>query len=95
MEFEAKVMYAIYWYQEEILGDPVLFQGLNETEKGIFINWIEDIIIDGFTSDVLYQYDTIIDIFNRKNPSYAGFISSTFPKLSVIQNLLNGCPKTY
>ncbi|MGD9679181.1 MAG: hypothetical protein AB7V16_12640 [Vulcanibacillus sp.] len=95
MEFEAKVMYAIYWYQEGIGEMPVLFNNLSPEEQSKFIKWIEDILAFGITSSNTNTYNILIKIFNDKNPSYANYISSNFPVLSVIQNLLSGCPKTF
>ncbi|KAB2868320.1 MAG: hypothetical protein F9K37_10550 [Bacteroidales bacterium] len=95
MEFEAKVMYAIYWYQKGFGELPVLFKDLSIDEQGTFMAWFDEIINNGLTSIALKTYDDLIIIFNNNNPEYAGCVSESFPKLSVIQDLLAGCPKKY
>ncbi|MGD9679177.1 MAG: hypothetical protein AB7V16_12620 [Vulcanibacillus sp.] len=94
MEFEAKVMYAIYWYQKGLGELPVLFYGMDDVQQGMFMDWFDEIIRNGATDSVLNNYNELIKLFNAKNPAYANCISLSFPRLSVIINLLNGCPKS-
>lgn len=94
MEFEAKVMYAIYWYQKGLGELPVLFYGMDDVQQGMFMDWFDEIISNGATDSVLSNYNELIKLFNAKNPAYANCISLSFPRLSVIINLLNGCPKS-
>lgn len=93
MEFEAKVMYAIYWYQKGLGELPVLFFGMNDVQQGMFMDWFDEIIRNGATDSVLTKYNELINLFNTKNPTYANCISQSFPRLSVIIHLLEGCSK--
>ncbi|MGD9679184.1 MAG: hypothetical protein AB7V16_12655 [Vulcanibacillus sp.] len=91
MEFEAKLMQAIYCVENGIIQEAILngcFKGGNWTE---FQGWLLDYLSSGITNDFWEEYNKFIEIFANKYSTYSSHISDSFPRMSEIENLMNGC----
>ncbi|MGD9679186.1 MAG: hypothetical protein AB7V16_12665 [Vulcanibacillus sp.] len=79
MVFDAKVMYAIYWYQKELGELPVLFYGMDDVQQGMFMDWFDEIIRNGATDYVLTKYSDLIKLFNTKKTSICKLYFTILP----------------
>ena len=93
MEFEAKLMQAIYCIESGIEYEAILNQYFKGQDWTDFRNWVFYFLENGANSTFFEKYNYFIKIFNDKDPNYRGYISDSFPKMSVINFLLDGCPK--
>lgn len=91
MEFEAKLMQAIYCIESGIISDAILAQYFKGSDWSEFEKWIIDYLSSGITDSFWTKYDKFIKIFNDKDPNYRDHISNSFPRMEVINFLLNGC----
>lgn len=90
MEFEAKLMQAIYCIEIGLTQEMNLGNAFRNEMKA-FQEWITKFIYEGITNDFWEKYDHFIGLFEQKFPTYAGYNSSTFPRMEVINQLIEGC----
>ncbi|MBW1613341.1 MAG: hypothetical protein JRJ57_05065 [Deltaproteobacteria bacterium] len=89
IEFEAKLFKDIYtalysgvWSGNIGFPDPYMEQ---------YSNWVYDIAMEGFTQDLMEQYNTMLGYFNQFNAFYGGYISPELnTPLAIIQSK-EGC----
>ncbi len=90
MEFEAKLLHAIFHIELATPGGTWLQQIFNNVKWDEVYLWLLDYINNGITPGFWNKYDEFIEAFNNETV-YGGFIDSGFPRMIFIENLRTNC----
>lgn len=90
IEFEAKVFYDICMNRKGVNSWAGTWN-FPDNEKEVYIKWIKNLVKYGQTTELMTQYNAMLDLFNTHNPHYKGYKMDGLNATGALKEASLGC----